>query len=40
VEQAHKAVDALPGGFAEAILALLQIEERFEELARSLDQHT
>jgi hypothetical protein len=40
LEAAHKAVDALPGGFSEAILALLQIEERFEELARSLDQHT
>ncbi|MFL5399088.1 MAG: hypothetical protein ACJ79P_14410 [Myxococcales bacterium] len=40
LEQAHKAVDALPGGFAEAILALLQIEERFEELARSLDRQT
>ena len=40
LERAHQAVDALPAGFPEAILALLQIEERFEELARSLDQHT
>ena len=40
LEEAHKAVDALPDGFSKAIVAVLQIEERFEELARSLDQHT
>jgi hypothetical protein len=40
LEEAYQAVDTLPGGFSNAILALLQIEERFEELARSLDQHT
>ena|SRR5256885_11567116 len=40
IEEAHAAVDVLPAGFAAAISALLRIEERFEELARSLDQHT
>ena len=40
IEDAHAAVDALPAGFQAAISALLRIEERFEELARSLDQHT
>jgi hypothetical protein len=40
LEEAYRAVDALPSGFSKAIFALLQIEERFDELARSLDQHT
>ena len=40
LEEAYQAVDSLPGGFSKAIVALLQIEERFEELARSLDHHT
>jgi hypothetical protein len=38
IEEAHAAVDALPAGFAAAVSALLRIEERFEALARSLDQ--
>jgi hypothetical protein len=38
IEEAHAAVDALPDGFAAAVSALLRIEERFEALARSLDQ--
>jgi len=37
LEQAHAAVDALPANFGVAISALLRIEERFQELARSLD---
>ena len=40
IEEAHAAVDALPANFGAAISALLRIEERFQELARSLDQHT
>ena len=40
IEEAHAAVDALPADFGAAISALLRIEERFQELARSLDQHT
>ena len=38
IEEAQAAVDALPAGFATAVSALLRIEERFEALARSLDQ--
>ena len=38
IEEAHEAVDALPAGFEAAVSALLRIEERFEALARSLDQ--
>ena len=40
IEEAYAAVDSLPAGLAAAVSALLRIEERFEELARSLDQHT
>jgi hypothetical protein len=40
IEEAYAAVDSLPAGFAAAVSALLRIEERFEEVARSLDQHT
>ena len=38
IAEAHAAVDALPANFGAAISALLRIEERFEALARSLDQ--
>ena len=38
IEEAHEAVDSLPAGFEAAVSALLRIEERFEALARSLDQ--
>jgi hypothetical protein len=40
LEEAHAAVDALPGSFPAAVAALLHLEERFEALARSLDPHT
>src|SRR3954453_13380122 len=40
IEEAYAAVDSLPAGFATAVSALLRIEERFDDLARSLDQPT
>src|SRR2546423_12987471 len=40
IEDAHAAVDALPAGFSTAVAALLHLEDRFEALARSLDQNT